>query len=147
MIILTEEKQEKPKKQKLRGFAMLIGNLINSVKEKPECKDFIKGIRTRVLFNNQEDKNWACLVTVDKEQIKVEGVKKEDKNSLSRKNLFWWGYWEFPDLATMMAAASWKSGKWIRKMTSGKVKGASQIAIIGQILALARPPAPPEKKE
>ena len=147
MIILTEQKQEKPKKEKLRGFAMLIGNLINSVKDKPECKDFIRGIRTRVLFNNLEDKSWACLVTVDKEQIRVQGVRKEGKKSLSRKTLYWWGYWEFPNLATMMNASAWGSGKWIRKMTSGKVKGASQIAIIGQILAMARPPAPPEKKE
>ncbi len=144
MIILTEEK---PKKQKLRGFAMLIGNLINSVKDKPECKDFIKGIRTRVLFNNLEDKNWAALVTIDKEQIKVEGIRKEDKNSLIRKKLYWWGYWEFPALSTLMGASAWKSGKWIRKMASGKVKGASQIAIVGQILAMARPPEPPEKKE
>jgi hypothetical protein len=38
----------------------------------------------------------------------------------------------------MLKAGSWKTGKWIRKMAGGKVKGASQIAIIGEILALAR---------
>ena len=139
--------EEKPKKQRLKGFPMLIGNLINSVKDKPECKEFIRGIRTRVLFNNLEDKKWACLVTIDKDQIRVEGIRKEDNNSLSRKKLYYWGYWEFPSLSTLMTATKWKSGKWIRKMASGKVKGASQIAIVGQVLAMARPPAPPEKKE
>lgn len=142
------EEESKPKKPRLKGFPLLIGRLIDSVKDTPECKDLIKGVRTRVLFNNKEDKRWACLVTVDKDQIRVEGIRKEGKDSLSRKKLFWWGYWEFPALSTMMTAGNWGSGKWIRKMTSGKVKGASQIAIIGQILALARPAEPPaEKKE
>ena len=143
---MTEEKP-KPKKVRLKGFPMLIGGLIDSVRDTPECKEIIKGMRTRVLFNNLEDKRFACLVTIDKDQIKVEGIRKEDKNSLSRKKLFYWGYWEFPSLQTMMGAGAWKSGKWIRKMGSGKVKGASQIAMVGQVLALARPPAPPEEKK
>jgi hypothetical protein len=142
---MSEEKP-KPKKKRLKGFPMLIGNLIDSVKDTQECKDLIKGVRTRVLFNNQQDKKWACLVTIDKDQIKVEGIRKEGKKSLSRKKLYWWGYWEFPDLQTMMTAGAWKSGKWIRKMTSGKVKGASQIAIVGSVLALARPKEPEDKK-
>ncbi len=144
---MSEEKP-KPKKVRLKGFPMLINGLIDSVKDTPECKDIIRGMRTRVLFNNLEDKRFACLVTIDKDQIKVEGIRKEGKDSLSRKKLFYWGYWEFPALATMMGASTWKSGKWIRKMGSGKVKGASQIAMVGQVLALARPPEPPaEKKE
>ncbi|MFX1338732.1 MAG: hypothetical protein ACFFDK_08995 [Promethearchaeota archaeon] len=143
---MTEETQ-KEKKVRLKGFPMVIGNIINSVRDTPACKDLIRGMRTRVLFNNKEDKRWACLVTVDKDQIKVEGVRKEGKDSLSRKKLFFWGYWEFPNLETMMKASSWGSGKWIRKMGSGKVKGASQIALIGQILALARPPEPPEENK
>jgi hypothetical protein len=142
---MSEEKA-KPKPPRLKGFPKLIDGLIASVKDTPECKDLIKGMRTRVLFNNLEDKRFACLVTVDKDQIKVESVRKEGKDSLSRKKLFYWGYWEFPSLATMMGAGAWKSGKWIRKMGSGKVKGASQIALIGQILALARPPEPPAEK-
>ena len=138
--------QEKPKKPRLKGFAMLIGGLINSVKDTEECKEIIKGERTRVLLNNKENK-WAALITVDKDQIRVECIKTEPKENISRNKLRWWGYWEFPNLQTMMTASSWKSGKWIRKMGSGKVKGASQIAIIGKILALARPPAPPEEKK
>ena len=142
---MSEEKP-KPKKERLKGFPMLIGRLIDSVKDTPECKEIIRGARTRVLFNNLEDKKWACLVTIDKDQIRVEGIRKEGKDSLSRKKLYWWGYWEFANLQKMMGAGAWKSGKWIRKMTVGTVKGASQIAIVGQVLALARPKEP-EKKE
>jgi hypothetical protein len=143
---MTEEKP-KPKKVRLKGFPKLISGLIDSVRDTPECKDIIKGMRTRVLFNNLEDKRFACLVTIDKNQIKVEGIRKEDKDSLTRKKLFYWGYWEFSSLETMMGAGAWKSGKWIRKMGRGTVKGASQIAMVGQVLALARPPAPPEEKK
>ena len=122
--------EEKPKKPRLKGFAKLMGGLINSVENKPEFKEFIRGIKTRVLFNNQEDKNYACLFTIKDDKIKVECIKKEDKNSLSRKKLYWWGYWEFPNLQAMMGAGSWGSGKWIRKMAVGKVIGASQISKI-----------------
>ncbi len=138
--------QEKPKKAKLKGFAMLIGGLLNSVKDTEECKEIIKGERTRVLLNNKENK-WAALITIDNDEIRVECVKTTPKENISRSKLRWWGYWEFPNLQTMMSASSWKSGKWIRKMASGKVKGASQIALLGKILALARPPAPPEEKK
>jgi len=133
---MSEEK--KPKKKKMRGFPGFINNMIENVKDTDKCKDLIRGIRTRVLLNNQEDEKRACLITVDKDQIKVESIEKKGKKSLSRKTLYWWGYWEFPSLATMLKAGSWKTGKWIRKMAGGKVKGASQIAIIGEILALAR---------
>ena len=46
-----------------------------------------------------------------------------------------------------MSAGGWKSGKWIRKMAGGKVKGASQISIIAEILRLAREQNAPPKKE
>ena len=42
---LINMSDEKPKKSKLRGFAAFINNIINSVKDKKECKDIIKGIR------------------------------------------------------------------------------------------------------
>ncbi len=145
---MSEEEKPKPaKKERLRGFPKIIGGVVDSVKDKPECKELLKGLRTRILFNNQEDKKWACLITVDNNQIKVEGIKKEGKNWNKRNKLHYWGYWEFPTLAEMLTAGGWKAGKWIRKMGSGKVKGASQIALLGPILALAAPPAPPEKKE
>ncbi len=129
---------EKPKKPRLKGFAMLIGRLIDSVKDTEECQYLIKGSKTRVLLNNLEGK-WAALVTVKDGKITVQGIPNTPKKNLKRNKLRWWGFWEFPNLSYMQTAGDWKSGKWIRKMASGKVKGASQIAIVGQILALARP--------
>jgi hypothetical protein len=38
----------------------------------------------------------------------------------------------------MVDAKNWKSGKWILKMGGKKTKGASQIAIIAQVLSYAR---------
>ncbi|MFW9898075.1 MAG: hypothetical protein ACFFDO_02285 [Candidatus Thorarchaeota archaeon] len=137
---------EKPKKPKLRGFAAFINNIINSVKDKEKCKDIIKGIRTRVLLNNEEDK-WAALITVEMDQITVEGIRTEPKENLSRKRLYWWGYWKFPTMQTLMSAANWGTGKWLRKIAGGKIKGASQVAIIGQILAIAAPSASSEKEK
>jgi len=130
---------EEPKKPKLRGFAAFIDNIINSVKGKEEYKEAIRGEKTRVLLQNEENK-WAALITLENGEIMVEGIKTEPKENLSRKNLYWWGYWKFPSLQTMMGAGSWGTGKWLRKMAGGKVKGASQVAIIGKILALAAPP-------
>ena len=126
---------EKPEKPPLKGFAALVGNLINSVKETKECKDLIDGMKTRVLLNNMEGK-WAALVTVINNEITVEGVENEPTENISRDTLKWWGYWEFPNLQTIMTARDWKAYKWIRKTAGGKVKGASQIAMVGQILAL-----------
>lgn len=129
---------EKPKKPRLQGFAALVGNLVNSVKDTEECKKHIKGVKTRVLLNNLEDK-WAALITVKDDQITVEGIRNEPKSKLSKKKVYWWGYWEFPNLQTLMTARNWKSGKWIRKTASGKVTGASQIAIVGRVLAMGAP--------
>jgi hypothetical protein len=126
---------EKPEKPPLKGFAALIGNLINSVKDSDECKELIDGIKTRVLLNNKEDK-WAALITVINNEIRVECVENEPKENISRDKLKWWGYWEFPNLQTIMTARDWKVYKWIKKTAGGKVKGASQIAMVGQILAL-----------
>ncbi|TFG19639.1 MAG: hypothetical protein EU529_16035 [Promethearchaeota archaeon] len=130
---------EKPKKPKLKGFAAFIETIINSVKGKEEYKEAIRGEKTRVLLQNEENK-WAALITLENGEITVEGIKTEPKENLSRKKLYWWGFWRFPTLQTMMGAGSWGTGKWLRKMAGGKVKGASQVAIIGKILALAAPP-------
>ncbi|MFW9898783.1 MAG: hypothetical protein ACFFDO_05930 [Candidatus Thorarchaeota archaeon] len=128
--------EEKPIRLKLRGFARTIGKSIDSVKDTEECKFLIKGVRTRVLFNCLDGK-WAALVTIKDGNITVEGIKNTPKKNLSRKKLYWWGYFE-AKLEDFLSAGGWKTGKWIRKMVGGKVKGASQIAIIGEILALAR---------
>ncbi len=145
---MSEEKPE-PKKQKLRGLASLMNNTIISVKDTEECKYLIKGQRTRVLFNPKDGK-WAALITIKDDVITVEGIRNTNKKDLSRKKLFWWGYFE-ATLADMMNASTWKTGKWLRKMAGGKVKGASQIALVGQVLALARSeqpsPTPTEKEE
>ena len=129
---MSIEDTEKPR---LKGFAALIGNLINSVKDTEECQELINGIKTRVLLNNKEDK-WAALITVLNNEIKVEGVENEPKENISRDTLKWWGYWEFPNIQTIMTARNWKAYEWIKKTAGGKVKGASQIAMVGQILAL-----------
>jgi hypothetical protein len=127
--------EEEPKKPRLKGFAALIGNLLNSVKDTLECKDCVSGVKTRVLLNNLEDK-WAALITIINDQITVEGIRNEPKSNLSKKKLYWWGYWEFPNLQTLMTARDWNAYKWIFKTAGGKVKGASQIALVGRVLAL-----------
>jgi len=150
---MSEEKPEAapaaaaPKKIRLKGFAKLIGGLVDRAMKNPEAKEYIRGLRTRVCLNNLEDKKWACIVTIDKDQVRVQGVEKLDKKSLDRKKLHYWGYWEMNGLATMLTAGKWKSGKWIRKMARGTVHGASQIAYIGQLLAFARAPAPAEAEK
>jgi len=134
---------EKPKK--LRGFAKTIGNALLSVKDTEECKLIIKGVKTRVVFNCL-DGSWAALVTIKDDDITVEGIKNKNKKNLSRKKLYWWGYFE-ARLEDFLKAGGWKTGKWLRKMAGGKVKGASQIAIIAEILALARSKTSSPKKE
>ena len=126
---------EKPEKPLLKGFAALIENLCNSVKDTEGCKKLIKGMKTRVLLNNKEDK-WAALVTIIKDQIKVEGIENEPKENISRDKLKWGGYWEFPNMQTIMTDRDWNAYKWIRKTAGGKVKGASQIAMVGRVIAL-----------
>jgi hypothetical protein len=136
------------KKPKLRGFARTIGKSIESVKNTEECKFIIKGVKTRVVFNCLDGK-WAALITIKDDDITVEGIKNTPKKNLSRKKLYWWGYFE-AKLVDFMGAGGWKTGKWLRKMVGGKVKGPSQISIIAEILRLAREkiaPPQPEKEE
>ena len=137
--------QMSEKKPKLRGFARTIGKSIESVKDTEKCKFIIKGVKTRVVFNCLDGK-WAALITIKDDDITVEGIKNKPKKNLSRKTLFWWGYFE-AKLEEFVSAGGWKSGKWIRKMAGGKVKGASQISIIAEILRLAREQNAPPKKE
>ena len=124
------------KKPKLKGFARTIGKSIESVKNTEECKFIIKGIKTRVVFNCLDGK-WAALITIKDDNISVEGIKNTPKKNLSRKNLYWWGYFE-AKLEDFLKAGGWKTGKWLIKMAGGKVKGPSQISIIAEILRLAR---------
>ena len=134
------------KKIKLRGFARTIGKSIESVKDSEKCKFLISGVKTRVLFNCLDGK-WAALVTIKDDNITVEGIKNTPKKNISRKNLYWWGYFE-AKLEEFVSAGGWKTGKWLRKMAGGKVKGASQISIIAEILKLAREKnSPPQPKK
>ncbi|MFX1258390.1 MAG: hypothetical protein ACFFAN_11060 [Promethearchaeota archaeon] len=139
---------EKPtKKPRLKGFAKLLGSIIDSVKDTEECKFLLIGVKTRVLFNFTDGK-WATLITIKDGNITVEGVRNEPKSNLKRKKLFWWGYFEGKSEDFFTKSATWSFGKWFRKMAGGKVKGASQIAIIGEVLRLAaskraqKPPSP-----
>jgi hypothetical protein len=132
--------KDTPKKPRLKGFAKFIGSLINISIERQECQDFIKAQKTRVLLSNEEDKNWAVLVSIINDCVTVEGIQKHPNFDIKKvgNNLRAWAWWEIPSFATMLDAGKWKSGKWIRKMAGKKTKGASQIAIIAQVLSYAR---------
>ncbi len=130
---------EKPKQPRLKGFAKFAGTLIDSVKDTQKFKDIIMGLRTRVLFSNEEN-NWAALISISHDKITVEGIKKGPKFDIKKVGLKLraWAWWEFKNLEYMMNASTWSTLKWIKKMGGRKTRGASQIAIIGQILRLAR---------
>ena len=131
---------EKPRKPRLKGFAKFIGSLVNIAMGKQECQDFVKAQKTRVLLNNEEDRKWACLISIINDCCTVEGVQKGPDFDIKKvgQKLHAWAWWEFPTTDTMIEAGKWKSGKWIRKMGGKKTKGASQIAIVAQVLSFAR---------
>lgn len=133
--------KEIPKKPRLKGFAKFMGSLVNIAMEKQECQDFVKAQKTRVLFNNEEDPNWAALITINNDCVTVEGIQKDSDFDIKKvgTKLRAWAWWEFPTIDTLTEARNWKSGKWIRKMGGKKTKGASQIGIIAQVLSHARP--------
>jgi hypothetical protein len=132
--------QEKPKKPRLKGFAKFMQSLVNIAMEKQECQDFVAAQKTRVLFNNKEDPKWAALLTIINDCVTVEGIQKDPDFDIKKvgTKLHAWAWWEFPTTDTLTEAGNWKSGKWIRKMGGKKTKGASQIAIIAQVLSHAR---------
>jgi hypothetical protein len=132
--------KEKPKKPRLKGFAKFIASLVNIAMGKQECQDFVKAQKTRVLFNNEEDPKWAALISIIDDRVTVEGIEKGPDFDIKKvgQKLRAWAWWEFPTFNTMLEAGKWKSGKWIRKMGGKKTKGASQIAIIAQVLSYAR---------
>jgi len=132
--------KEKPKKPRLKGFAKLIGSLVDIAMKNPECQEFVKAIKTRVLLNNQEDPKWAVLISVINDAVKVEGIEKNSDFDIKKvgTKLYCWSWWEIPSFNTMLEAGKWKSGRWFMKMAGKKTKGASQIGIIAQILSYAR---------
>ena len=132
--------KETPKKPRLKGFAKFIGSLVNVAMGKQGCQDFVKAVKTRVLLNNVEDTKWAALVSIINDCVTVEGIPKDSKFDIKEagKKLRAWAWWEIASFSTMLEAAKWKSGKWIRKMAGKRTKGASQIAIIAQVLSFAR---------
>jgi len=132
--------KENPLKPRLKGFAKFMGSLVNIAMGKQECQDFVKSQKTRVLFNNEEDPNWAALITINNDCVTVEGVPKDSDFDIKKvgTKLRAWAWWEFPTTDTLIEAGNWKSGKWIFKMGGKKTKGASQIAIIAQVLSHAR---------
>ncbi len=132
--------KENSKKPRLKGFAKFIGSLVNISMGKQDCQDYVKAQKTRVLLNNLQDKKWAALVTIINDCVTVEGIEKGPDFDIKKvgKNLRAWAWWEIPSTETMVDAKNWKSGKWILKMGGKKTKGASQIAIIAQVLSYAR---------
>ena len=132
--------QEKLRKPRLKGFAKFMGSIINIAMGKQECQDFVKSQKTRVLLNNEEDPKWAALISINNDCVTVEGVQKDPDFDIKKvgTKLRAWAWWEFSTTNTLIEAGDWKSGKWIRKMGGKKTKGASQIAIIAQVLSYAR---------
>ncbi|MHA1992873.1 MAG: hypothetical protein ACW98A_18095 [Candidatus Hodarchaeales archaeon] len=131
--------KEEPRKPRLKGFAKFMQSLVNIAMGKQECRDFVKAQKTRVLFSNKEDLKWAALITIIDDCVTVEGIQKDpDFVKKVGTKLRAWAWWEFPTTNTLTEAGEWKSGKWIRKMGGKKTKGASQIAIIAEVLSYAR---------
>ncbi len=133
--------KEKPRKPRLKGFAKFMGSLVNIAMTKPECQEYVKSQKTRILLSNAEDKKWACLISIINDCVSVQGIQKDANFDIKKtgKKLRCWAWWEIPTTNTMVDAGNWKSGKWIMKMAGKKTKGASQIGILAQVLSYARP--------
>ena len=95
--------EEKPRKPRLKGFAKFIGSLCNIAMSKPECQEFVKSQKTRVLFNNIEDKKWAALISIINDRVRVQGVAKDPKFDIKKtgKKLRCWAWWEIPTTSTI----------------------------------------------
>ncbi len=133
--------EKKPRKPRLKGFAKFIGSIVNISMAKPECQEYVKSQKTRMLLSNLDDKKWAVLVSIINDSVRVQGVEKDASFDIKKtgKKLRCWAWMEIPSTDTLVNAANWKSGKWFMKMAGKKTKGASQIGILAQILSYARP--------
>jgi hypothetical protein len=131
--------QKAPKKEKLRGFASVIANALGVAQKinKEKVDELIKGKRTKVLFNPKDGK-WAALITIDKGEIEVKGIKNTPKKSLKRKNLLWWGYLEAP-MKYYLNAGNTSSFQWFLRMITWrtKLRGIPHLRFIGEITKLA----------
>ena len=104
--------KEKPKTERIRGFAKTISLAIEVAQKnkKEKVDELIKGKRSRVVFNPKDGK-WAALITIDNGTINVKGIKNSPKNELKRKKLLWWGYMKAP-IKDFMNAQNISSFKW-----------------------------------
>ena len=132
--------EKAPRKPRLKGFAKFIGTLVNMAMKKPECQEFVKSQKTRILLGNLEDKKWAALVSIINDSVRVQGVQRGADFDIQKtgKKLRCWAWMDLPSTEALVNAANWKSGKWFRKMAGKKTKGASQIGILAQVLSYAR---------
>jgi len=134
--------EKTPKKERLRGFAATISNAIQLAQKmnKERFDHMIEGKRTRVVYNPRDGK-WAAVITLDKGNIEVQGIKNNPKEVLKRKNLLWWGYLE-TSIKNFMNATNTSSFKWFLKIITFKAKfrGIPHVRFIGDLIALATPP-------
>jgi len=134
--------EKTPKKERLRGFAATISNAIQLAQKmnKERFDHMIEGKRTRVVYNPRDGK-WAAVITLDKGNIEVQGIKNNPKEVLKRKNLLWWGYLE-TSTKNFMNATNTSSFKWFLKIITFKAKfrGIPHVRFIGDLIALATPP-------
>ena len=133
--------KEKPKTERIRGFAKTISLAIEVAQKnkKEKVDELIKGKRSRVVFNPKDGK-WAALITIDNGSIDVKGIKNSPKNELKRKKLLWWGYMKAP-IKDFMNAQNISSFKWFLRMITGRVKirGIPHLRFISEIIGLAIP--------
>ena len=78
-----------PRKPRLKGFAKFIGTLVNIATVKPECQEFVKGQKTRMLLSNLDDKKWAVLVSIINDSVRVQGVEKDANFDIKKTMAMW----------------------------------------------------------
>ena len=107
---------------RLRGFAAVLGNRLEPVKENDEFKEFIKDISVKLLLNPLDGK-YAALITIDKGTINIEGIRNDDSSNLKKKKLGWDGKM-VTKLQTFMelAAGTISQGKILIMSATRKIK-------------------------
>ncbi len=87
MVNLSETKA---KKKNLRGFAALIANRMEPLRDNEDFKIFSKDLNMKVLLN-ATDAKYAALISVKNGTFTVDGIPNDDKNALKKKALGWNG--------------------------------------------------------
>lgn len=133
--------KEKIKKARLKGFAKTIATVINAAQKinEEKVKELIKGKRSITIFN-PKDGDWAALITIENDQINVEGIQNSLKEVLKRKYLLWWGYVEAKTDDFMNYEMS--QFKWFIRMITfrAKLRGIPHVQLVRDIINSATMP-------